>query len=472
MRPRRQATLRIRLLAGLLLVVVVVIAIFDVATVIALRESQVRRIDRIVNRIVASHQERAAERLQQPSPVIPDLVQNDYYIAVATNDGGIVAFVVPPDGLPALPEDLPDVARSGQIRTVTAAGGTGAFRLRAVATEVGILVVAVNLRSATDAVHKVQVILAVATVIAVAVVALGGLLVVRRGLRPLEIMAAQADRITAGELTRPVASQTPDTEVGRLGFALNRMLGRIHASVQEQQAGQERMRRFFADASHELRTPLTSLRANAELYEQGALATRAEVDEAMRRIRVSAQRMGALVDDMLRLAHLDQQPEQRAGTIDLSALLTDGVSDARSIDADRTWVCEIQPGLVVRGEEDLLRRAVDNLLANVREHTPTGTSGTVTAHRSGDQVHVEVRDDGPGVPKPDLPRLFDRFYRVDHTGSGSGLGLAIVAEVAASHGGHANAISTSPHGLRIHLTLPASTVPEGFPDRNRDADGR
>lgn len=456
MSTRKPATLRIRLLAGMLLVVIAVIVIFDAATVIALRESQVRRIDSILNRIVASHQERAGERLQQPPLVIPDLVQNDYYIAVATNDRGIVAFVVPPDGLPALPENLTDMARSGQIHTVTGVGGTGAFRLRAVPTEVGILVVAVNLRSATDAVHKAQLILVVATVIAVAVVALGGLMVVRRGLRPLEIMAAQADRITAGELTRPVAPQTPDTEVGRLGLALNRMLGRIHASVQEQQAGQERMRRFFADASHELRTPLTSLRVNAELYEQGALTTRTEVDEAMRRIRVSAQRMGALVDNMLRLAHLDQQPDQRTGTVDLSALLTDGVSDVRSIDADRTWACEIQPDLVVRGDEDLLRRAVDNLLTNIRAHTPAGTSGTVTAHRRGDQVHVEVRDDGPGVPEPDLPRLFDRFYRVDHTGSGSGLGLAIVAEVAASHGGYANA-ANSPRGLQIHLALPAST---------------
>jgi two-component system OmpR family sensor kinase len=467
MRQGRPATLRTRLLAGLLLVVIVVIVIFDVATVIALRDSQVRRVDGILNRIVTSHQERAAElvaaaeRRQRPPPVMPDVVPNDYYVEVATNDRGIVALVVSPDGMPALPADLTDMARSGEIRTVT--GVAGAFRLRAVPTDVGILVAAVNMGSAMDAVHTAQVILAVATVIAVAMVALGGLMAVRFGLRPLDAMAAQADRITAGELTRPVAPQTPDTEVGRLGLALNRMLGRIHASVQEQQAGQERMRRFLADASHELRTPLTSMRANAELYEQGALTTRAEVDEVMRRIRVSAQRMGTLVDDMLQLARLDQHPEQRTGTVDLSALLTDAVSDARSIDADRTCVGEIQPDLIVHGDPDLLRSAVDNLLANIREHTPAGTNGTVTAHRRGDQVHVEVRDDGPGVPEAELPHLFDRFYRVDHTTSGSGLGLAIVAEVTASHGGHATATATTPHGLRIRLGLPTGTVPTSSP---------
>jgi ABC-type multidrug transport system ATPase subunit/signal transduction histidine kinase len=461
---KRPLSLRVRLLAGLLLVATAVIVVFDVATVIALRNWQIRRIDGLIDQVAGTHQGRAGELAAEtgrPMPILPDLAPNDYYVAVVAPDRRVTPVAAPPDTTPALPADLADLARSGQIRTVPAAAGTGSFRLRAVVTDDGILVAAVNLRSVNDAVHTLQVILVIATVLAMAVLAAGGLVVVRRGLRPLETMAAQADRITAGDLTRPVAPETADTEVGRLGRALNRMLGRIHVSVEEQRTAQEHTRRFFADASHELRTPLTSLRANAELYEQGALTTSAEVDEAMRRIRISAQRMGGLVDDMLRLARLHQQPASRTERVDLTTLLTDTVCDARATDPDRTWLDEIQPGLVLHGNPDLLRRAVDNLLANVRTHTPAGTTGTVTAHQLDGDVAIEVRDDGPGVPDDALPRLFDRFYRVDHTGSdistGSGLGLAIVAQVAASHGGQATA--TSSPGLCVRIALPAVTPP-------------
>ena len=103
--------------------------------------------------------------------------------------------------------------------------------------------------------------------------------------------------------------------MGRLGTALNGMLARIEADVHEREASQQQMRRFFADASHELRTPLASLRANAELYQQGALSSPDEVDEVMDRIALETRRMGRLVDDMLRLARLGQHPGQsrRAG---------------------------------------------------------------------------------------------------------------------------------------------------------------
>jgi two-component system, OmpR family, sensor kinase len=466
---RRPATLRARLLTGLLVVATAVILVFDVATITALRDWQTRRIDGNLNKVVQTHRGRAAELLTAGAPpqLTAHLTPNDYYMAIATagpaDDQGIVPMVTS-DTTPALPADLADLARSGQIRTVPGTDGSSHFRLRAAETGAGVLVVAANLRSVTDAIRSLQVILATGTIIAIAVLALGGAIVVRRGLRPLETMATQADRITAGDLTRPVAPHTPDTEVGRLGHALNRMLARIQSSVQQQQAAQERMRRFFADASHELRTPLTALRANAELHEQGALTTRAQVDEAMRRIRLSAQRMSTLVDDMLRLARLDQHPPQLWTTIDLSALLTESLRDARAADSDRTWVGQIQPALQLQGDPELIRRAIDNLLANIRTHTPPGTTATVIAHQHDDHILIDVHDNGPGVPDHAQPRLFDRFYRVNehHTGSGSGLGLAIVAEIATSHGGNAAATTSTPHGLRIHLTLPIH--PQHRPD--------
>jgi two-component system, OmpR family, sensor kinase len=237
-------------------------------------------------------------------------------------------------------------------------------------------------------------------------------------------------------------------------MALNGMLGRIEASVTEREEGEQLMRRFFADASHELRTPLASLRANAELYQQGVLTQRSHVEEVMRRIMLEAERMSGLVDDMLRLARLDQHPERQRDPVDITALVHDCVERARIADPSRTWQVRAAVGLVTIGDAEMLSRAMDNLLANVRAHTPQGTVATVTAYDDAAKVVVEVSDDGPGVPADRLPRIFDRFYRAGSPRSGSGLGLAIVTEIAAAHQGTAHATLNHPHGLRITLALP------------------
>jgi two-component system OmpR family sensor kinase len=284
----------------------------------------------------------------------------------------------------------------------------------------------------------------------------------RQGLRPIEAMASQADRITAGDLTDRVEEADAGSEVGRLGAALNGMLARIEVSVAEREASQDLMRRFLAEASHELRTPLASLRANAELYQQGALTERPQVDEAMRRIMLEAQRMGRLVDDMLRLARLDQHPARQRDPVDVSALVAGCVERTRIADPDRSWQAWIAPGLVAVGDEELLGRAIDNLLANVQTHTPAGTTAVITATAGGGMtgdghVVVEVSDNGPGVPADRLPRIFDRFYRAGTPANrpGSGLGLAIVTEIAAAHDGTVTAAPGWPSGLRVTLAVPA-----------------
>jgi two-component system OmpR family sensor kinase len=237
------------------------------------------------------------------------------------------------------------------------------------------------------------------------------------------------------------------------------MLARIETGVLEREASQEQVRRFFADASHELRTPLASLRANAELYQQGALTSPDQVDEVMRRITLETRRMSQLVDDLLRLARLGQHPGQSREPVDVTALVHACAERARIADPARTWRVSVADGLAATGDEELLRRAVDNLLTNVLVHTPAGTAAAVTAAGGAGEMTIEVRDDGPGVPPDRLPHIFERFYRAADTRSprapGSGLGLAIAAEIAAAHGGTAAAAPVSPHGLRVTLTLPA-----------------
>jgi two-component system, OmpR family, sensor kinase len=355
-----------------------------------------------------------------------------------------------------LPDDLRTLAADDGGMTAPSMDDS-AVRVRTVAAEApgGVVVVSASLSPVDHTVDRMRQIVIIGSAAAVLLIGLGAFWLLRRGLRPIETMATQADRITAGDLTDRVTEQDPHSEVGRLGSALNGMLARIEASVHEREAGQELMRRFFADASHELRTPLASLRANAELYQQGALPERAQVDEVMRRIALEARRMSGLVDDMLRLARLDQHPDQQREPVALSELVDNCVERMRVAAPEHVWHTEIAAGVVTVGDEELLRRAVDNLLANVLTHTPAGTEATVIVRERDGSAAIEVADTGPGVAQDRLPRIFDRFYRAGTSGvrPGSGLGLAIVTQIVTVHNGTVVAEPNPPHGLRVRLTL-------------------
>jgi two-component system OmpR family sensor kinase len=466
-------------MASVLLVTLVAFAAFDVAAASALRRYLLDRTDsnlltvlHLARPLVVTQpgQIQAVRRppgraaVGQVTIVGPHVrlhppFLDQYYLAFLARRGPVRVFV---KGNPALVPKRPAYAISpGRVdgRTVQSADGHGQLRLGAVREPGGTLVASTSMAEVNKTVGRLWIILIIGSAAAVLVVAAGVVFVLRRGLRPIETMASQADRITAGDLTDRVSPQDSRTEVGRLGTALNGMLARIEASVAEREASQEQTRRFFADASHELRTPLASLRANAELYQQGALQRRPEVDEAMRRITLEATRMSKVVDDMLRLARLDQHPAQDNDIVDVAAVVSGCAERARAADPRRTWRTDIAAGLVMMGDEELLRRAVDNLLANVQAHTPCDAVATVSATGQGDAVTVEVSDDGPGVPQDRLPHIFDRFYRGTPAQArcpGSGLGLAIVAAVAAAHGGAAAARPNAPCGLRVTLTLPVS----------------
>jgi two-component system, OmpR family, sensor kinase len=496
-RPRR-ALLRTRVMVGVLLVTLVALAAFDVAGVTALRsylvgqtDSQLRQVVRLYRMVSlvklpsargslrGGHGQRplnARTNFESRTPNArippPRVFQAPFFqpYQVDTVRDNVIRGASPIISLGAgvvlgnaglsvgqLPGNLSARAASGEPWTADGANGTQLRLLAARDPGTGYLVVMTSLAGVDKTVGQVELILVLGSAAAGLLAAGGVAWVMRRGLRPIETMAGQADAITAGDLTSRVGPHDPRTEVGRLGVALNGMLARIAEFVTEREASQEATRRFFADASHELRTPLASLRANAELYQQGALAERPQVDEAMRRITLEAQRMSGLVDDMLRLARLDQHPGQDSEPVDLSAVIIGCAERARVADPARVWRATIDPGLVVAGDEELLRRAVDNLLANVTTHTPAGTVATVVAEESDGTITVAVGDDGPGVPAGQLPRIFDRFYRAAPSARpGSGLGLAIVTAVAAAHGGTAEARPGQPHGLQVTLTLPAA----------------
>src|SRR5580658_2128489 len=491
LRQPRRALLRTRVLVGVLLVTMVVLAAFDVAGVTALRSYLIGQTDsglrqvigvyRLTSRLAAASQRHRPEHpppytsppVRQSPGILESPFLRPYTVIIVSGEtvqgvsptvslgnGVIIANAgLKPSGLPG---NLTALASSGQAWTAASAKGNQPLRLMAGAWRAHTtIVVMTSLDGVDKTVGRLELILVIGSVAAGLLAAGGVAWIMRRGLRPIETMAGQADAISAGDLTGRVGPQDPRTEVGRLGVALNGMLARIEDFISEREASQEATRRFFADASHELRTPLASLRANAELYQQGALAERPQVDEAMRRITLEATRMSGLVDDMLRLARLDQRPSQEEEPVDLSAVLQGCMDRIHIADPQRTWQPCVAPGLATFGDEELLRQAVDNLLANVAAHTGDGSTATITADLCGDNVAVEVSDDGPGVAEDQLPRIFDRFHRAGAPSarSGSGLGLAIVAATAAAHYGDVEATLNHPHGLCVALTLPAAGPP-------------
>ncbi|MFE2290968.1 sensor histidine kinase [Streptomyces sp. NPDC059452] len=339
----------------------------------------------------------------------------------------------------------------------------------------GILLVAMETARADELTRRTAVVAATSAGVALLAVTLLSWRAVRRGLRPLEEMAATASAIGGGDLTRRVPAAGPRTEVGRLGAALNAMLGQIESAFTERTRSEDRLRRFVADASHELRTPVATIRGYAELFRRGAASRPDDLARAMARIESEARRMGTLVEELLLLATLDQGVPVARDPVDVRALAAEAVDDARVLAPGRPLLFEAagRGPVLVRGDADRLRQVLANLLANVRHHTPDGTEAWVrVAARDGWAV-TEVTDHGPGLTEEQARHVFERFFRADPSRTrahlpaggrdeGSGLGLAIVAAVVGAHGGRVEAerlLGPGASGVTFRISLPLADGP-------------
>jgi two-component system OmpR family sensor kinase len=282
--------------------------------------------------------------------------------------------------------------------------------------------------------------------------------IVRSGLEPVDSMIETAGAIAAGDLTARVDHPADNTELGRLGTALDEMLGRLEVAFDERAASEARLKRFAADASHELRTPITAIRGYAELYQRGGLAEREALDRAMARIEGESTRMGRLVEDLLLLARLDQQRPLERTSVDLHAVVEDAAADHAALDDGHPLTLEAPTAVVVKGDEAGLRQVVGNLLANARTHTPVGTVVRLSLAADDGSAVLTVADDGPGIPAAQLGRVFERFHRGDPSRSretgGAGLGLSIAAALVAAHGGTIEATNTPGATFTVRLPLP------------------
>ena len=292
-----------------------------------------------------------------------------------------------------------------------------------------------------------------------------GVGLVRASLAPLRQIENTAAMIAAGNYSRRVPRRDPGTEVGRVGMAINSMLGKIESSIRAREYSEERshdseqrMREFIADASHELRTPLTSVRGYAELVRANPGMPESERQHYIGQIEEAAKRMSLLVGDLLHLARLDQERPVETEPVDLVLLGHEAVSAHALVNEDHRIRFEAEPGAsaVVVADRARLRQVLDNLLSNAVRHTPAGTEVTVAVALEDGEAVLRVSDDGPGMEPAVADRVFERFFRSDAaTHMGSGLGLSIVASIVKGHGGTVSVQSAPGEGTVFTVRLEA-----------------
>jgi two-component system OmpR family sensor kinase len=461
----RGVPLRVALVAATLVLVACGLLASGIAVTSILRHSLISRVDQTL--LDASRGWAQAPR-RMPAPPVegpnPGRPPSNFYVRGVGPDGRIWMAVNDREAEPALPADNyvgPAPVTVGSIdnskvqwRAMSVRGPHG--ELTTVAIDLS------DVQSTVRALTWSQVGIGAAVLL---VLGIAGYAVVHRSLQPLVEVEQTAAAIADGELERRIPQRDPRTEVGRLSLALNGMLAQIQravassdSSAEQARSSEERMRRFITDASHELRTPLTTIRGFAELYRQGAAS---DVEMLMSRIESESSRMGLLVEDLLLLARLDAQRPLERHRVDLLALASDAVHDARSIAPKRLITMEVfdGPGTPeVLGDEARLRQVLGNLVANALQHTPETAGITVRVGTDGDNAVLEVADEGPGMSKEDAHRVFERFYRTDssraRTSGGTGLGLSIVDSLVYAHGGTVTVTTAPGMGCRFQVNLP------------------
>jgi two-component system OmpR family sensor kinase len=493
----RSWTLRRRLVALVVGLVVVVAGAMGAVSTLALRGSMVGRLDDDLR--ASSGRAVAAEDLGGPDalpggadggrfPVGPPpgldvRGQRAGTVSLTVRDGAVSSGRIDDAGgvarLDDAQVDVLAAVEPGAAPVTRALPGLGRYRVLAATTAAGDLVVTGIATTEVDrTVRDYLVVETLVALVGVLVAGVAGRAVVRRELRPLERVATTATRVSkvplaTGEVRPvervPAADTDPRTEVGQVGAALNRLLDHVETSLAARHASETQVRQFVADASHELRTPLASIRGYAELVRRLRAEVPDDVVRAMGRVEAESRRMTRLVEDMLLLARLDAGRELERTDVDLGMLAADAVPDARAAGPDHRWRLDLPPladdgedgapAAVVTGDAPRLHQVLVNLLANARVHTPPGTTVVTSVRRDGDVVVLAVTDDGPGVAPALVPHLFQRFSRGDAArspGSGStGLGLAIADAVVRAHDGTIE-VSSRPGATRFVVRLPTA----------------
>ena len=289
-----------------------------------------------------------------------------------------------------------------------------------------------------------------------AIFPLVGYQIARRGIRPMREMATTARHISSTNLHERIQPEGYPSELASLAATFNKMLDGLEESF-------GRISRFSADIAHDLRTPVNNIRGEAEV----ALARARTVDEyreVLGSCLEEAVRLSDLISDLLFLARSESPlAHLHRESINVGELLSGIREYYEASAADRgVSLSTVVPNGAVFAQLDrtLLQRAVGNLVSNALAHTPAGKSVVLGASVESAALRIEVSDSGAGIPPEALPRVFDRFFRVDESRSqasgGTGLGLAIVQSIMLLHGGNVEISSQVGQGTQVTLRIPVS----------------
>lgn len=288
------------------------------------------------------------------------------------------------------------------------------------------------------------------------------LLLAKTMVTPIQSLTKAAEKVAAGDFSETVDNPARD-EIGVLTRTFNDMAGQLESNIEDLKNAEQMRREFVANVSHELRTPVTSIRSYAETLEDARGAMDPETERHFLEVIVGeSDRMTKIVQDLLMLSKFD------AGSIafDFAEFSFEksvrDVYNAQLLEAQKrghTFELEFKGELpVIRGDRARIEQVLINMISNAIKYTHDGGKIRMTAGCSGDSVWCSVKDNGIGIPKGDIGRVFERFYRVDKARSresgGTGLGLSIAYEIVERHSGRIGIESQKGKGTTITVTLP------------------
>lgn len=370
---------------------------------------------------------------------------NVLYQSGSPEDGSFNAQVI------ALPRE-----HSPELR-IEAAGEDEELMIKSetVDSEIGPLLVEYGapLGPVTLALNRMALALVLGAPIVIAIAGFGAYKLVGHTLSPVLRMTQSAEEISLHNLNQRLPLTHSGDEVETLAEALNRMIARIDASV-------EQTRRFVADASHELRTPLAILRGELEnVVNRNQLAPHTK--ETLGSNLEEVERLGKVVEGLFALSHLDAGEAYHVSEVfDLAKLAETTTEQMCLLAEDKNIGLEAKVGgpIMVKGDSARLKQVIVNLVDNAIKYTPAGGRVEVKVSASGNEVVLEVKDNGIGIPQRDLPHIFERFYRVDKARTrelgGAGLGLSIVKSICAAHGADIQVKSVEKEGTQFFVRLP------------------
>ena len=339
-------------------------------------------------------------------------------------------------GLPFRP-DLANSAPS-QFATVAISGDAAPALLGATKIDINgqpcVVVVAASLANVRSIQSRLMATLLLSIPAAILLSMVGGALLARQAIEPLDRMTSTAQKISADRMNERIQLEGADIELRRLAESFNEMLERLDQSFKQ-------IRQFTADASHELRTPVTILMGETDLALNGLLDYE-ECRAALSSRREELQRMSRIIDDLLTLSQFDHSQQMLHRTpLDFSDLVIEVCEQQRNQARSKAVELELTrtAPAMMEGDSSRLRQMVRNLLDNAIKYTPGGGKVTIELEQSNGSFELRISDNGIGIPSEDLPHIFDRFYRVDKARTraegGTGLGLSIVKQVVEAHVG-------------------------------------